>query len=96
MTGSGSSRREEQLGFDIEGLAPAAHSVSPHAIRLELNALLHQAKAAHNEAPWDRRAHQHYRNLFPQKAKWLPPEEAEFLSRQFELELERIERLLAA
>lgn len=37
-----------------------------------------------------------YRALVAEKARALPPEEAEFLRRQFVLEFDRNERLLAA
>lgn len=86
---------EQQLGFPIEGMgAPAP--VSPHAIRLELIALLEQAKAALDAAPWDMATQHRHRAQVSEKAKALPPEEAEFLRRQFVLEFDRIELLLAA
>jgi len=85
-----------QFGFDLEGLAPVDAPGNQQQIREELNALLALAKAAREAAPWDRQTHRHHQRLFPQMASRLPPEEAEFLRRQFVLELERIERLLAA
>ena len=69
---------------------------SSHAVRLELNGLLERAKAARDAAPWDIEMQRKYRALVPEKAKALPPEEAEFLRRQFVLEFDRIDRLLAA
>lgn len=87
---------EEQLGFAITGMEAAKPFVSSHPIRLELNALLDVAKAARDAAPWDRATHRRHLIEFPLKAKVLPPEEAEFLRRQFVLELDRIELLLAA
>jgi hypothetical protein len=86
---------EEQLGFPLDGMDAVA-AESPHAIRLELNALLERAKAAREAAPWDLDTHRTYRALVPEKAKALPPEEAEFLRRQLVLEFDRIELLLAA
>lgn len=86
---------QKQLGFPLEGMG-AAPPISPHAIRLELNALLEQAKAAREVAPWDLATQRRHRTLVPEKAKVLPPEEAEFLRRQFVLEFDRIELLLAA
>lgn len=86
----------EQLGFGIEGMGAAKPFVSSHAVRLELLEILETAKAARETAPWDLETHRRYKEVFPAKAKALPPEEAEFLRRQFVLELERIERLLAA
>lgn len=87
---------EEQLGFPLEGMDAAPERVNQHAIRLELNALLEQAKAARESAPWDLATHRKYRALVPEKAKALPAEEAEFLRRQLVLEFDRIEELLAA
>lgn len=87
---------EEQYGFDISGMEAAKPFVSSHPIRLELNALLETAKAARDAAPWDAATHRRHAIEFPLKAKALPPDEAEFLRRQFVLELERIELLLAA
>lgn len=86
---------DKQIGFDL-GDAPAGKPVSAHSVRLELTAILETAKAARESAPWDRRTHQYHQVVFPQMANWLPPEEAEFMRRQFELELVRIEKLLAA
>lgn len=86
----------EQLGFGIEGMGAAKPFVNSHAVRLELLEILETAQAARETAPWDRETHRRYKEAFPAKAKSLPPEEAEFLRRQFVLELERIERLLAA
>ena len=86
---------EQQLGFPLEGMgAPAP--VSPHAMRLELIALLEQAKAARDAPPWDLATQRRLRAQMPEKAKYLPPEEAEFLRRQLVLEFDRIELLLAA
>lgn len=87
---------EHQFGFPLEGLGAAPIPESSHAVRLELNELLERAKAARSAAPWDIEAHRKYRALVSEKAKALPPEEAEFLRRQFVLEFDRIERLLAA
>jgi hypothetical protein len=86
----------EQLGFLQQGMESAPVQVSPHAVRLELNALLETAKTARDVAPWDSDTHRKHRTMFAEKSKILPPDEAEFLRRQFVLELERIELLLAA
>lgn len=86
----------EQLGFPLEGMKSPPVVVSAHAVRLELNALLQTAKNARHEAPWDSETHRRHRTLFVEKSKILPPDEAEFLRRQFVLELDRIELLLVA
>ena len=86
---------EQQLGFPLDGMgAPAP--VSPHAMRLELIALLEQAKAARDAPPWDMATNRRHRAQMTEKARHLPPEEAEFLRRQLVLEFDRIELLLAA
>lgn len=86
----------EQLGFSLAGMEAASVQVSPHAVRLELNALLETAKGARDCPPWDSDAHRKHRAMFVEKSKFLPPDEAEFLRRQFVLELDRIELLLDA
>ncbi len=84
----------EQLGFSFAGMEAAPSPVSPHAVRLELNALLETAKGARDCPPWDTDTHRKHRAMFVEKSKFLPPDEAEFLRRQFVLELNRIELLL--
>jgi len=84
-----------QLGLNL-GDGAAAAPISRQAVRLQLNALVEQAKAAQDMAPWDERTQREYQLSFPQMAKRLPPEEATFLTRQFEFELARIEKLRAA
>ena len=70
--------------------------VDPEEVRAELLEILRVARQARDEAPWDRRTHRFHAVVFPQMARWLPPEEAEQLCLQFEQELERLEALLAA
>ncbi len=87
----------QQLGFALDGMdGSGAPTESPHSIRLELIALLERAKAARDAAPWDLATHRRFRAAFPERAKALPPEEAEFMRRQLVLEFDRIEALLAA
>lgn len=87
---------EGQLGFSLEGMEAAAKPVASRFVRIELEALLETAKAAQDVSPWDMETLRHYRAEFPEKAKCLPPDEADFLRRQFILEVARIEQLLAA
>ena len=84
-----------QLGLNL-GDSAAAVPINAHAVRLQLNALIEQAKTAQDKAPWDKKTQREYQLSFPQWAKRLPPEEATFLTRQFEFELARIEGLRAA
>jgi hypothetical protein len=69
--------------------------VPTHPVRLELHQWLDAVKAAKGASPWDEETTRHYRAIFPVKAKVLPPEEARFLWRQFEMELDRIQREMA-
>lgn len=86
---------DNQLGFALEGME-APKKVVPHEVRLALNELIDIARAAVDVAPWDVETHRRHRATFAERAKVLPPEEAEFLRRQFVLELERIDQLMAA
>lgn len=85
--------QEEQLGFEMPGLEKP---VGTEAVRIELNALIATARAARDAPPWDGETHWRHRAAFAERAKALPPEEAEFLRRQFVFELDRIELMLAA
>lgn len=85
-----------QLGLGLEDTRPDPTYVDPQGICEELNAILATARAARDEAPWDRRTHRYHQVVFPQMTNWLPAEEAETLRRQFDTELQRIEPLLAA
>jgi hypothetical protein len=72
--------------------ADKSRFVPTHPVRLELHEWLDAAKAAKGAMPWDEATTKHYRIMFPIKAKVLPPEEARFLWRQFEMELVRLEQ----
>jgi hypothetical protein len=85
-----------QLGLGLEDTRPDPISVDPQEVREELNAILATARAAQDEAPWDRRTHRYHLVVFPQMTNWLPEEEAEQLKFEFAREMERIELLLAA
>lgn len=85
-----------QLGLGLEDTRPDPTAIDPQAIREELVAILAVARAARDEAPWDRRTHRYHQVVFPQMTNWLPAEEAAQLKLAFVAELERIELLLAA
>lgn len=85
-----------QLGLGLEDTRPDPTKVDPDEVRQELVAILEIARAARDEAPWDRRTHRYHQVVFPQMASWLPDDEAEQLCFEFAKELERIEHLLAA
>jgi hypothetical protein len=85
-----------QLGLGLEDTRPDPTKVDPDEVRQELIAILEIARAARDEAPWDRRTHLYHQVVFPQMANWLPDDEAKQLCFEFARELERIEQLLAA
>ena len=85
-----------QLGLGLEDTRPDPTKVDPDEVRQELVAIIEIARAARNEAPWDRRTRRYHQVVFPQMASWLPDDEAEQLCFEFARELERIEALLAA
>lgn len=86
-----------QLGLGLEDTRPDPTHVDPESVREELQAILATARAARDEAPWDRRTHRYHQVVFPQMANWIPDEaERAQLCFDFARELERIELLLAA
>lgn len=85
-----------QLGLGLEDTRPDPAVIDPNEVRQELITLLDIARAARDEAPWDRRTHRYHEVVFPQMANWLPDDEAQQLCFEFAKELERIEHLLAA
>lgn len=85
-----------QLGLGLEDTRPDPTHIDPQSVREELNTILATARAARDEAPWDRRTHVYHKVVFPQMARWLPDDEAAQLCFAFAAEIERIEQLLAA
>ncbi len=85
-----------QLGLGLEDSRADPTKVDREDVRQELMAILATAKAARDEAPWDRRTHQYHQVVFPQMASWLPDDEAEQLCFEFAQELALIEALLSA
>lgn len=87
------SQSSGQLGFDLGEFESPSKFVGSHPVRLELHEILETAKSARGSSPWDEATMRHHRVSFPIKAKVLPPEEATFLWRQFEMELDRLAAL---
>lgn len=85
-----------QLGLGLEDTRADPTRVDPQQVREELTAILSIARAARDQAPWDRRTHRYHQVVFPQMTNWLPAEEAAQLRFAFARELDRIEELLAA
>lgn len=96
MSEQGDFFGSDQLGLGLEDTRPDPTKVDPQSVREELNAILATARAARDEAPWDRRTHRYHQVVFPQMANWLPDDERDQLCFQFAIELKRIEALLAA
>jgi hypothetical protein len=61
----------------------------PQVIRFRLNALLEKARAA-KRMPWSEKDARMWQTVFPNMAKWLPPEEADQLRFEFEKEMQRL------
>ncbi|GLI93287.1 hypothetical protein [Methylocystis echinoides] len=73
------------------GDSPAATpKVDPAAIRLRLQAMLDDIRAARDESPWSSATTQLNKLLFPQMANWLPAVERDALRMAFEAELARL------
>lgn len=88
---------EGQFGFDL-GENPGSRSYEPNLaeIREDLQAILDAARHASAATPWDERTYRYNKVVFPQMARWLPDDEAAQLCFEFSVEIERIERLMAA
>jgi hypothetical protein len=63
----------------------------PAEVRLRLLGVLERARSA-QIMPWPERDARMWQMVFPNMAKWLPPEEAEQLCFAFEQEMQRLGR----
>jgi hypothetical protein len=81
------------FGSGEDRMQPPARSTTPdpQVIRFRLHALLDKARAA-TEMPWSERDARMWQTVFPNMAKWLPPEEGEQLCFQFAREMQRLAR----
>lgn len=73
--------------------APAARPqlrVDPDVIRLRLQKMLAEARAAREDSPWPPETTRLNQLIFPQMANWLPEEERDQLRLEFETELKRL------
>ncbi|WP_119422522.1 hypothetical protein [Desertibaculum subflavum] len=61
----------------------------PEVVRQRLRSLLEKAKTA-NKMPWSERHARMWQTVFPNMAKWLPPDEANQLRFEFAREMERL------
>lgn len=89
---------EHQFGFDMgEPAQRETAGFDPAEIREDALAMLADARAASAEDHWDAAALRYHRAAFPHLVSWLPDaDERAQLCFEFNRELERIERLLAA
>lgn len=70
--------------------ARAVPQVDPEAIRLKLQAMLADMRAAEGRSPWSREKTRLNQLLFPQMSNWLPEEERDQLRFEFDTELKRL------
>ena len=88
----------EQFGFDLgEAARPSGVSFDPDEIRADALDLIAQARAATADVHWDAETLRYNRIIFPHLVSWLLDDaERAQLCFDFTVELDRIERLLAA
>ncbi|MDE1987928.1 MAG: hypothetical protein KGJ28_15425 [Alphaproteobacteria bacterium] len=75
---------EDRLQAPQQRLVP-----DPETVRLRLKGLIEKARTA-EKMPWPERDARMWQTVFPNMAKWLPPEEAEQLRFEFEKEMQRL------
>lgn len=76
--------------FGAAAPAVARPQVDPQKVRLWLNAMLSDLRAAEGASPWPQETTRLNRVIFPQMSNWLPPEERDQLCFAFEAELKRL------
>ena len=72
-----------------------AFRADPDRVRVRLNAILAEARAA-SSLPWGAQRLRLYCAIFPQMSLWLPEEEAAQFRLEFDSEVARLERSEAA
>jgi hypothetical protein len=75
--------------FETNDAPPPAYKPDLADVRLRLNAILAQARAAES-LPWDADKALLYRTIFPHMAGWLPKKEGEQLCFEFETQMARL------
>lgn len=70
--------------------ARAVPQVDPEAVRLKLQAMLADMRAAEGRSPWSREKTRLNQLLFPQMSNWLPEAERNQLRFEFDTELKRL------
>ena len=81
------------FGPGEDRMQPVQRSTTPdpNVIRLRLHALLEKARGAPT-MPWPEREARAWQTIFPNMARWLPPEEGEQLKFEFAQEMQRLAR----
>lgn len=72
-----------------EDRPPILYYADPAKVRVELNQLLDEMRAA-SSMPWDDDTLGYHQLVFPQMSRWLPEDEAARLRSEFEREVERL------
>jgi hypothetical protein len=81
------------FGQGDDRMLPPERSAAPdpQVIRFRLHALLEKARSA-EQMPWPERDVRMWQTIFPNMARWLPPEEGEQLCFEFAQEMQRLAR----
>ncbi|MGO8737436.1 hypothetical protein [Rhodoblastus sp.] len=85
-----SKARQADLFADEPPRNDGIGRAEPNEVRLRLQKMLAEAKAAASISPWNERTTRINQTIFPQMANWLPPAEAEQLRNEFRFELKRL------
>jgi hypothetical protein len=87
----GHTAQQSEMFADEQATCDPPKKLTAEDIRQEMLALLAKARAAET-MPWTPRALRTHTVLFPEMAKWLPPEEGEQLLMDFMTEIERLKK----
>lgn len=87
----GHTPQQSEMFADEQGAYDPPKRLTADDIRQEMLALLAKARASET-MPWTARELRTHTVLFPEMAKWLPPEEGEQLLMDFMTEIKRLER----
>lgn len=87
----GHTPQQSEMFADDQVSCEPTKKLTADDIRAEMLALLAKARAAES-MPWTPRELRTHTVLFPEMAKWLPPEEGEQLLMDFMMEIERLKR----
>lgn len=80
---------DAQPGLFPEDAAPVVFRADPDKVRVKLQRILAEARAA-SAMPWDAATLGYHQTVFPQMSQWLPEDEAAQLRFEFDTELKRL------